>query len=111
MHKFHFNLIHSIQSKYYSSLILNASLKPLLAEEPSNFKLSPSQDKLLTLLKTGKNVYFSGNKLAHQGKAGSGKTEVLQRFIKHLRAEKTKVGITAPTGVAASLVIDALILD
>lgn len=39
-----------------------------------------------------------------RGKAGSGKTKVLLDFIDYLRESRIKVGITAPTGVAASLV-------
>ena len=50
-------------------------------------QLSTEQKELLNLLESGKNVYFTG-------KAGSGKTEVLKRFIANLRRNKVKVGIT-----------------
>ncbi len=53
------------------------------------------QHLALHILRSGKNVLLTGP-------AGSGKTFVLNQFIGHLKREKIPVGITAPTGVAAT---------
>ncbi len=47
------------------------------------------------MLRSGKNVLLTGP-------AGSGKTFVLNQFIGYLKREKISVGITAPTGIAAT---------
>jgi ATP-dependent exoDNAse (exonuclease V) alpha subunit len=53
------------------------------------------QDEALEVLKTKGNVYLTG-------RAGSGKTYVLQRYIDWLRFKGIHVGVTASTGVAAT---------
>lgn len=47
------------------------------------------------LLKTGRNVFLTGS-------AGSGKTFLLNRYIEYLQKHKVNVGVTAPTGIAAT---------
>ncbi|HIP35906.1 MAG TPA: DUF2075 domain-containing protein [Crocinitomix sp.] len=54
-----------------------------------------TQDKAFTILKSGYNVFLTGQ-------AGTGKTYLLNQFIKHLRKEKKRVAITASTGIAAT---------
>lgn len=49
----------------------------------------------LTLLKMGKNVFLTGA-------PGSGKTYVLNRYIRYLREHQVKVAVTASTGLAAT---------
>ncbi|MCX6719539.1 MAG: PIF1 family DEAD/DEAH box helicase, partial [Candidatus Staskawiczbacteria bacterium] len=46
-------------------------------------------------LKMGHNVFLTGP-------AGSGKTFVLNKYVKHLKQKGTKFGITASTGIAAT---------
>jgi ATP-dependent DNA helicase PIF1 len=53
------------------------------------------QDKALDILKLGHNVYLTGA-------AGSGKTYVLNQYIKYLRQNNIVVGVTASTGIAAT---------
>ena len=54
-----------------------------------------TQETALDILKTGKNVFLTGP-------AGSGKTFVLNRYIRYLRAQKVDVAVTASTGIAAT---------
>jgi ATP-dependent exoDNAse (exonuclease V) alpha subunit len=54
-----------------------------------------TQNEALEILKMGYNVFLIGP-------AGSGKTFVLNKYIKHLRHKGTKFGITASTGIAAT---------
>lgn len=54
-----------------------------------------NQETALTLLKSGKNVFLTGQ-------AGSGKTYVINQYIKHLRNCNIHVAITASTGIAAT---------
>jgi len=54
-----------------------------------------TQREALDILKMGHNVFLTGA-------AGSGKTYVLNEFIKHLRHHKIGVGVTASTGIAAT---------
>ena len=54
-----------------------------------------TQNETLEILKTGHNVFLTGP-------AGSGKTFVLNKYVKHLRQKGTKFGITASTGIAAT---------
>ena len=54
-----------------------------------------TQDKALLLLKSGRNVFLTGS-------AGTGKTYVLNQFIRHLKDAKINVAITASTGIAAT---------
>ena len=53
------------------------------------------QADALDILKLGHNVYLTGP-------AGSGKTHVLNEYIKYLKKHKVGVGITASTGIAAT---------
>jgi ATP-dependent exoDNAse (exonuclease V) alpha subunit len=53
------------------------------------------QTEALDILKSGENVFLTG-------RAGSGKTYLLERFILSLRFRKIPVGVTASTGVAAT---------
>lgn len=53
------------------------------------------QPQALDILKLGFNVFLTGP-------AGSGKTFVLNQYIKYLREHGIGVGITAPTGLAAT---------
>jgi ATP-dependent DNA helicase PIF1 len=53
------------------------------------------QDEALDILKLGHNVYLTGA-------AGSGKTYVLNQYIKYLRQNNIVVGVTASTGIAAT---------
>jgi len=54
-----------------------------------------TQDEALDMLKMGHNVFLTGP-------AGSGKTFVLNKYVKHLRQKGTKFGVTASTGIAAT---------
>ena len=53
------------------------------------------QAQALKILTSGENVFLTGS-------AGTGKTFLLNEFIKYLRKEKIKVGITASTGIAST---------
>jgi len=53
------------------------------------------QKEALDILKMGHNVYLTGA-------AGSGKTYVLNEFIKYLKKNNIVVGVTASTGIAAT---------
>jgi ATP-dependent DNA helicase PIF1 len=53
------------------------------------------QDEALDILKLGHNVYLTGA-------AGSGKTYILNQYIKYLRENNIVVGVTASTGIAAT---------
>jgi ATP-dependent DNA helicase PIF1 len=54
-----------------------------------------TQQEALGILRQGHNVYLTGQ-------AGSGKTFLLNRFIKLLKAKKVAVAVTASTGIAAT---------
>lgn len=54
-----------------------------------------TQKDALELLKLGYSVYLTGE-------AGSGKTYLLNKYIKSLHKQKVEVGITASTGIAAT---------
>ena len=54
-----------------------------------------NQKEALDILKLGHNVYLTGS-------AGSGKTFLLNQYIKHLQDKGAAVGITASTGIAAT---------
>ena len=49
----------------------------------------------LEILKTGRNVFLTGP-------AGSGKTHVLNSYIKYLKSNSVEVAVTASTGIAAT---------
>ena len=53
------------------------------------------QTEALKILKLGRNVFLTGP-------AGSGKTYVLNKYIKHLKKHNICVGITASTGIAST---------
>ncbi len=54
-----------------------------------------TQKEALEILKTGKNVFITGP-------AGSGKTHLLNSYIKYLKDHNVSVGITASTGIAST---------
>ncbi|MBI4155719.1 MAG: AAA family ATPase [Candidatus Zambryskibacteria bacterium] len=53
------------------------------------------QPEALDILKMGKNVFLSGP-------AGSGKTHVLNEYVKYLKSHAVDVAVTASTGIAAT---------
>ena len=53
------------------------------------------QSTALNILKTGQNVFLTGQ-------AGAGKTYVLNQYIDYLRVRGIPVAITASTGIAAT---------
>lgn len=53
------------------------------------------QETALALLKSGRNVFLTGS-------AGTGKTYVLNQYIKYLKDRKIPVAVTASTGIAAT---------
>ncbi len=53
------------------------------------------QSEVLEILKMGHNVYLTGA-------AGSGKTHLLNQYIKFLKEKSVNVGVTASTGIAAT---------
>jgi len=54
-----------------------------------------TQEEALNILKTGNNVFLTGQ-------AGSGKTHLLNRYIEYLKRRNIGVAITASTGIAAT---------
>lgn len=54
-----------------------------------------TQKEALDILKMGHNVYITGP-------AGSGKTHLLNAYIKYLKDHEVDIGITASTGIAAT---------
>jgi len=71
--------------------------KPAKAKKTKNLtepELCPEQADLVRLILSGRNVFYTGS-------AGCGKSTVLKRFVKELRAINKKVDIIAPTGRAA----------
>ncbi|MDQ2933024.1 MAG: AAA family ATPase [bacterium] len=54
-----------------------------------------TQTDALNILKTGKNVFITGP-------AGSGKTFVVNQYIRYLKDHEVHLGITASTGIAAT---------
>ncbi|KAI9207355.1 uncharacterized protein BJ171DRAFT_295805 [Polychytrium aggregatum] len=81
-----------------------AQLTKVSAQKPEALKdankildvaLSDDQQELLDLMKSGQSVYFSG-------KAGTGKTLVLKKFIEYAQQNGLRVAVTAPTGIAAT---------
>jgi len=53
------------------------------------------QETALAILKSGRNAFLTGS-------AGTGKTYVLNQYIKYLQSRKIPVAITASTGIAAT---------
>jgi ATP-dependent DNA helicase PIF1 len=54
-----------------------------------------TQDQALDILKTGANVFLTGE-------PGSGKTYTINQYVSYLRARKIEPAITASTGIAAT---------
>lgn len=54
-----------------------------------------TQEQALRIMKTGVNVYLTGS-------AGSGKTYLLNKYIKYLESHGVPVAVTASTGIAAT---------
>ena len=54
-----------------------------------------TQDKALEILQSGKNVFLTGS-------AGTGKTYILNQYIKYLKDRNIHTAITASTGIAAT---------
>lgn len=54
-----------------------------------------TQDQALAILKTGANVFLTGE-------PGSGKTHTVNRYVSYLRAHGVEPAITASTGIAAT---------
>ena len=54
-----------------------------------------TQEKALEILKSGANVFLTGE-------PGAGKTYTIEQFAKHLEKEKIRYALTASTGIAAS---------
>lgn len=54
-----------------------------------------TQREALEILKLGHNIYLTGS-------AGSGKTYLLNQYIRHLKDLSVSIGVTASTGIAAS---------
>lgn len=72
----------------------NPPKKPVLLK-CSGLPLSPEQNKVLQMVKTGESVFFTGS-------AGTGKSYLLKRIISSLPPDTTFA--TASTGAAASLI-------
>src|SRR3989339_918772 len=53
------------------------------------------QSEALDILKMGKNVFLTGP-------AGSGKTHVVNEYVKYLKSMAVDVAVTASTGIAAT---------
>lgn len=53
------------------------------------------QELAFDILKSGSNVFLTGS-------AGAGKTHLLNRYIRYLRAREMRVAVTASTGIAAT---------
>lgn len=56
---------------------------------------SMTQEEALTILKTGANVFLTGE-------PGAGKTHTINEYINYLRAHEVEPAITASTGIAAT---------
>ncbi len=54
-----------------------------------------TQEEALTILKAGRNIFLTG-------RAGSGKTYVLNQYVEYLREKNIEVAVTASTGIAAT---------
>ncbi len=61
------------------------------------------QNEALDIMKMGYNVYLTGE-------AGTGKTYVLNRYIKYLKEKRVAIGVTASTGIAATH-LDGVTID
>lgn len=70
----------------------DAELPPLPPPSPV-IELSEEQRRVLRLVESGKNIFFTGP-------AGTGKSVLLRAIIELLRCKTGEVAITAPTGIA-----------
>lgn len=75
---------------------------PELSPSPERFldplvPLSVDQERVLSLVKEGNNVFFTGP-------AGSGKSLILQHIKRYLDTNNRSYAVTAPTGIAAVLI-------
>src|SRR5512133_3370741 len=61
----------------------------------SRFFFPMLQSTALTILKTGANVFLTGE-------PGSGKTYIINQYVSWLRKHSIQPGITASTGIAAT---------
>ncbi len=66
-----------------------------MSQRLSHLEANVDQEQALKILLSGKSVLLTG-------KAGSGKTHVLNQFIKQARKDGKKIAITATTGIAAT---------
>lgn len=102
-----------------SPAVLRPTISPPLSEtipeipqvDPApteNIQLSPEQQKVLSVVKSGQNVFFTGPagkfrlnlaNVSAQNIAGTGKSVLLREIIRQLRST-TVVAITATTGIA-----------
>ncbi|KAI0793363.1 PIF1-like helicase-domain-containing protein, partial [Abortiporus biennis] len=64
------------------------------APPPQDIKLSKEQRDVLEMVKSGRNVFFTGS-------AGTGKSVLLREIIKHCLEQKRRLAITASTGIAS----------
>ncbi|GJE87818.1 ATP-dependent DNA helicase PIF1 [Phanerochaete sordida] len=69
------------------------------AADSDAIQLAPAQEQVLSRVKAGHNVFFTGS-------AGTGKSLVLRRIVQYFRTEKNMSGddlvVTAPTGLAGT---------
>ena len=73
-----------------SSFITKQSLETLI-------NLTPNQERVLSLIKQGHNVFFTGP-------AGSGKSLILKHLTQYLDSKGQTYAVTAPTGIASVLI-------
>lgn len=66
---------------------------PVVPPAPT-IQLSPEQQQVLNMVKTGKNVFFTGS-------AGTGKSVLLREIIKWCRGQERTTAVTATTGIAS----------
>src|SRR5438045_4007160 len=75
-------------------------LSPVTATSPARSLLNftdnrMTQDTALSILKTGANVFLTGE-------PGSGKTHTINRYVEYLKEHSIEPAITASTGIAAT---------
>jgi len=54
-----------------------------------------TQNKAISVLKTGANVFLTGE-------PGSGKTYTVNKYVEYLRSHEIRSAVTASTGIAAT---------
>ncbi|KAF8460429.1 P-loop containing nucleoside triphosphate hydrolase protein [Kalaharituber pfeilii] len=70
---------------------------PTIDATPDLPPLDAAQSQILELAKQGHNIFFTGP-------AGSGKSLIIQHLKAHYESQRAKIAVTAPTGIAATLV-------